>query len=755
MDRLIAVLVLLVSIAPSMAATITVDDNGQADYQTIQQAINAAWDGDTIVVGPGTYYERITFNGRRITVRSQTPDNSAIVTATVIQSTSGSCVTFDFGEGSASVLEGFTIIGAIHGVYCMGTSPTISKNIIRDCGGRGILGANEAAPTIFGNTITSNEQEGIYACQGQIQGNTITHNSAGLGNCDGLIKGNVISGNADAGGLYFCHGTIQNNVIAGNRAVDDGGGLFGCTGTIVNNTIVGNRSTRKGGGLSSCSGTITNNIIAYNEATEGGGLDGTALNTYNVFWTNLGGHFSNEASLGVGDVAVDPLFTEQGRWDANGTPETEDDDFWIDGDYHLKSQAGRWASSARRWLVDSQMSRCIDAGRPTTDWSAELWPHGGRVNIGAYGGTAQASMSLSNTGYLADLDLDSQIGPVDLALFAEKWLVEEDLLSEDLDRNGIVDLADFTLLGEQWRSSPPLPRPPLPNPMTWATAPYATGTSSIAMVATTANSTDGTGVQYYFEDYDHPNYNSGWLTYSANQSPRWEDTGLTTYTTYRYRVKARNRGNLLETDWSELGVATTQREDFTAPEPNPMTWETEPYGDSSGTIRMVATEATDVSGVEYLFECTSDPQYSSGWQDSRSYEIESVPSGYYTFAVRARDKSANQNTTNRSSLVTVDFQGPLPDPMEWEVEPYEVRIGSGTFDYYAKMAAVEATDESDDVEYYFECTTRSGFSSGWQSSREYTVQVGRKGQLHRFRVKARDTSNSHNETGWSTEVVAD
>lgn len=755
MDRLIAVLIALALVAPSMAATITVDGDGQADYQTIQDAINASWDGDTVVVRPGTYSERITFNGRRITVRSEDPNDAAVVEATVIQSASGSCVTLDFGEGASSVLEGFTVVGDVHGIYCMGTSPTISKNVVRDCGGKGIYGSGDAAPTILGNTVTSNTEEGVYACQGLIQGNTITGNSAGLGNCDGTIEGNFISGNANAGGLYFCQGTIQNNVIAGNRATDDGGGLYRCTGTIMNNTIVGNRSTGAGGGLSGCSGTITNNIIAFNEAVEGGGMDGAASNTYNAFWTNLSGQFSGGASLGVGDTAVDPLFAEKGHWDANDTPETEDDDFWVDGDYHLQSQAGRWDADARQWVADSQTSRCIDIGRPATDWSAELWPHGGRVNMGAYGGTAQASMSPdTDTGYLADLDLDNQIDAIDLGLFTARWLVEKDLLAEDLDRNGRVDLSDFVLLGQGWRSSPPLPSPPLPNPMTWATAPYATGTSSIAMVATKATSTDGTGIEYYFEDYDHPEYNSGWLTFGANEEPSWGDTGLETNTTYRYRVKARNRGNLLETDWSALASATTQREDFTAPSPNPMTWETEPYG-ASGTISMVATEATDISGVEYLFECTSDSQYSSGWQDSRTYEVESVPSGYYTFTVWARDKSASQNMTGRATPVTVDLQGPLPDPMEWEVEPYEVNIGGGTFEYYAKMTAVEATDDDGDVEYYFECTTRSGFSSGWQSSREYTVLLGRRGQMHRFRVKARDTSASHNETGWSSEVVAD
>ncbi|OHB73958.1 MAG: hypothetical protein A2Z25_05575 [Planctomycetes bacterium RBG_16_55_9] len=68
------------------------------------------------------------------------------------------------------------------------------------------------------------------------------------------------------------------------------------------------------------------------------------------------------------------------------------------------------------------------------------------------------------------------------------------------------------------------------------------------------------------------------------------------------------------------------------------------------------------------------------------------------------------------------------------------------------MTAVEATDPSGNVEYYFECTTESGFSSGWQSSRTYEVKLGRQGQGQRFRVKARDSFG--NETAPSSLLPA-
>jgi hypothetical protein len=68
------------------------------------------------------------------------------------------------------------------------------------------------------------------------------------------------------------------------------------------------------------------------------------------------------------------------------------------------------------------------------------------------------------------------------------------------------------------------------------------------------------------------------------------------------------------------------------------------------------------------------------------------------------------------------------------------------------MTAVEATDENGPVQYFFQCTNESGFSSNWQSSRYYEVKLGGYSVPARFRVKARDRYG--NETGRSTELPA-
>ena len=120
------------------------------------------------------------------------------------------------------------------------------------------------------------------------------------------------------------------------------------------------------------------------------------------------------------------------------------------GDYHLKSQAGRWDPNQNQWITDANTSPCIDAGDPNSDWLVELWPHGKRINMGAYGGTAQASMSLSEAGNIADLNNDGLVNYVDLMLFANKWLCQEVLLSEDFGRDGSVDFIDFMIFANQW-----------------------------------------------------------------------------------------------------------------------------------------------------------------------------------------------------------------------------------------------------------------------------------------------------------------
>lgn len=137
--------------------------------------------------------------------------------------------------------------------------------------------------------------------------------------------------------------------------------------------------------MSNCSGSnysSKNNIIAFNHADYGGGIYSSS-HSYSDFYLNEPDNFGG-GTAGTGDINRDPLFADAAS-----------------GDYHLKSEIGRWDSNSKSWVIDQQTSFCIDAGDPGDNYSAEPPPNGGRINIGAYGGTAEASKS--NVGYILTL----------------------------------------------------------------------------------------------------------------------------------------------------------------------------------------------------------------------------------------------------------------------------------------------------------------------------------------------------------------
>ena len=129
---------------------------------------------------------------------------------------------------------------------------------------------------------------------------------------------------------------------------------------------------------------IKNNIISD---CNGYGINLVQYQSYNISYNNLYNNTLGKYGSGISgenDISVNPLFAD---------PEN--------GDFHLKSEYGRWDPNQKQWVHDSETSPCIDAGDPADDYSNEPDYPKGRINLGAYGNTREASFGSSlSTGTL-------------------------------------------------------------------------------------------------------------------------------------------------------------------------------------------------------------------------------------------------------------------------------------------------------------------------------------------------------------------
>ncbi len=193
-------------------------------------------------------------------------------------------------------------------------------------------------------------------------------------------------------------------------------------------------------------------------------------------------------------------------------------------------------------------------------------------------------------------------------------------------------------------------------------------------------------------------------------------------------------------------------EDTAAPTPDPMTWSQAPQATSWDTVTMTATTASDISGVEYYFANITDASHDSGWQTASAYTDSGLTSGVtYTYQVKARDRSSNQNETGWSGTASAmpqpDNTPPTPNPMTWQTAPYATSTTS------VSMTASTATDAGG-VQYYFANLSVSGHDSGWQSGATFVDGGLTPGASYIYTVKARDVSPWANETGWSQQAAA-
>lgn len=337
------------------------------------------------------------------------------------------------------------------GIYNKGGSPTLVDctlvgNLSRNRGGGAYN--EEGNPTLTNCTFTSNSSYDGLQYRADGGGMYNLHGNPTLADC--IFNGNLADG-GNGGGMtnLYSNPTLTGCIFIENKATWGGGmgnldsnpSLTNCTFSI-NSVIYGGGMYNNGskpnlrkcdftGNLSSFGGAmlnyssspiITNCMFNANEARFGGGMRNsdnsypTLINcTFSDNYASVTGggiyNYSNVSTtltncilwcnipnqISLFSVLSDCLASYsniQGGWPGQGNINTNP--HLVDplgGDYHLKSQAGRWDVSSQSWVIDGTTSPCIDAGDPSSPVGDEPQPNGGRINMGAYGGTVEASKS--------------------------------------------------------------------------------------------------------------------------------------------------------------------------------------------------------------------------------------------------------------------------------------------------------------------------------------------------------------------------
>lgn len=501
MNKLTSTFVLLFLLSwiciPASGKGIYIDVDGPNDpgsgtledpFRRIQAGIDAAVNGDKVLIQQGIYTGAGNYdldpNGKAITISSTEPNNPDIIACTIIDPNgAGRGFYFHNGEDANCVISGLTIrngytTGLGAGIFCFNSSPSIL------------------------NCIITENSAGIYSGAGvgcMFSGNPL------IMNC--VISNNTAN---DSGGGVECWTAspqIINCIISGNHAEQYGGGVD-CyqqgSPTVTNCTLVGNSTgvIGKGGGI--ClwgSNIVVKDSILWANYSGGGAHQMHLLfyeNSASVSYCDVQGGVlevydpCNQVSWGSGNINNDPCFA---LFDSNGDP-----NLW---DFHLRSSYGRWNSvfysvelnndgvinlfdfaglaevwmkegifdrdfdgsgevngedlgifaqyylansSDDGWLEDTTTSSCIDAGDPNSELGSEPWPHGNRMNMGAYGGTAQAS----KIGNIADLNIDGKVNFIDLAELGKLWGTTTQKAIEDLNGDGIISIGDLEITAANW-----------------------------------------------------------------------------------------------------------------------------------------------------------------------------------------------------------------------------------------------------------------------------------------------------------------
>ena len=312
------------------------------NYHTIQDAINAAHNGDTVTVADGTYSGPgdvdLDFLGKSITVTSQNGPATTIIDCQGSSSANHRGFFLHSGEMSA-IISGFTIkngyvaqksgvaYGAEGGGICIvnnsssGGAITVASCILTNdyasIGGGGIYAYNTGSSgsiTVIGCTLFSNSADdiggGIWN-ENANSGDTVALTGCALAENYAAYYGGSIDNQNDDGGTV----TVTNSTLTANNAVYYGGGVYnvneGGTVALTNCSLTGNGANTAGGGVYSSNYnydgltgavTLTNDILYGDTGGEVVNNSGSSSNPVVTYCDVQGGY------SGTGNLNADPLF---------------------------------------------------------------------------------------------------------------------------------------------------------------------------------------------------------------------------------------------------------------------------------------------------------------------------------------------------------------------------------------------------------------------------------------------------------------
>jgi M6 family metalloprotease-like protein len=396
---------------------VTGNGSEQAPFASVQQGVDAATNGDLVLVHPGTYVGNTLIDGKRITVASlyeATGDESAIASTVLRGSPSqiASVVTFSGAIAyDTAALVGFTISNGIAlyggGVSCTDASPRIERcvitgNRVASYGAGVYLYHSDARLThveIRNNTANFmdwSEAGGLFSAGGSplIEDVVIADNLAVFngGGCSFMGEGSpqlsrvTITGNegSNRGGGIYCSGTtspcFSDLTVRGNTAYM-GGGLYSSGGRatftrsiLADNTARANTGAYGGGAVYAESGAVVflvNTTLTGNQAALGGGLllnDGaTAALVNSILWGNTGANIHATAGGDLNSLTVSHCDIEGGQAGIQTSGNAYVN--WMTG--NLAQDPLFAAGTAEAAYPLTLGSPCIDGGLPTFYWGPD------------------------------------------------------------------------------------------------------------------------------------------------------------------------------------------------------------------------------------------------------------------------------------------------------------------------------------------------------------------------------------------------